>query len=119
MARPSPHRTMPGTWAAASSALGEQGVAHPYRACGGVAAVSGPPEGKETGLFPASAYGRRLKARVVPFGRTRPVPNPSCCPRPAGAKYGLLRDYVSAEPHLQPAWRAQITGWLVMDWSRF
>ena len=25
---------------------------------------------------------------------------------------------MSAEPHLQPAWRAQITGWLVMDWSR-
>ena len=85
MARPSPNRTMPGTWAAASSALGEQGVAHPYRACGGVAAVSGPPEGKETGLFPASAYGRRLKARVVPFGRTRPVPSSVCGPCPAGA----------------------------------
>ena len=85
MARPYPNRTMPGTWAAASSALGEQGVAHPYRACGGVAAVSGPPEGKETGLFPASAYGRRLKARVVPFGRTLLVPLPICSPRPAGA----------------------------------
>ena len=88
MARPHPNRTMPGTWAAASSALGEQGVAHPYRACGGVAAVSGPPEGKETGLFPASAYGRRLKARVVPFGRTRPVPSSICSPRPAGAAAG-------------------------------
>ena len=91
MARPYPNRTMPGTWAAASSALGEQGVpTHPYRACGGVAAVSGPPEGKETGLFPASAYGRRLKARVVPFGRTRPVPSPICCPRPAGAEHEPL-----------------------------
>ena len=103
MARPSPNRTMLGTWAAASSTLseearsapddplaslsehGEPGVAHPYRACGGVAAVSGPPEGKETGLFPASAYGRRLKARVVPFGRTRPVPSSVCGRRPAGA----------------------------------
>ena len=49
------------------------------------ASVSGPPEGKETGLFPASAYGRRLKARVVPFGRTLLVPLPICSPRPAGA----------------------------------
>ena len=49
------------------------------------ASVSGPPEGKETGLFPASTYGRRLKARVVPFGRTLLVPLPICSPRPAGA----------------------------------
>ena len=49
------------------------------------AAVSGPPEGKEAGLFPTSAYGRRLKARVVPFGRTLLVPLPICSPRPAGA----------------------------------
>ena len=49
------------------------------------AAVSGPPEGKEAGLFPGSAYGRRLKARVVPFGRTLLVPLPICSPRPAGA----------------------------------
>ena len=46
---------------------------------------SGPPEGKEAGLFPASAYGRRLIARVVPFGRTLLVPLPICSPRPAGA----------------------------------
>ena len=103
MARPSPNRTMLGTWAAAPSTLseearsapddplaslsehGEPGVAHPYRTCGGVAAVSGPPEGKEAGLFPTSAYGRRLKARVVPFGRTLLVPLPICSPRPAGA----------------------------------
>ena len=68
---------------------------------GGVAAVSGPPEGKETGLFPASAYGRRLKARVVPFGRTRPVPNPICCPRPAGANNGLVKGLVA----LRPRWK--------------
>ena len=49
------------------------------------ASVSGPPEGKEAGLFPTSAYGRRLKARVVPFGRTLLVPLPICSPRPAGA----------------------------------
>ena len=36
-------------------------------------------------MFPASAYGRRLKARVVPFGRTLLVPLPICSPRPAGA----------------------------------
>ena len=138
MARPYPNRTMPGTWAAASSALGEQGVAHPYRACGGVAAVSGPPEGKETGLFPASAYGRRLKARVVPFGRTRPVPNRSCCPRPgaqvpaveglcvrptpsaarvAGANNGLVNEGLVEilKAYLEKRWQALFTAGATRD----
>ena len=96
MARPYPNRTMPGTWAAASSALGEQGVAHPYRACGGVAAVSGPPEGKETGLFPASAYGRSAYSTSRTFRPYSARPQPFLLPPSGWRKCRLLRPTPSA-----------------------
>ena len=101
MARPYPNRTMLGTWASASSTLteearsvpddplaslsehGEPGVARPYRTCGGVAAVSGPPEGKETGLFPASAYGRSAYSTSRTFRPYSARPQPHLLP-PSG-----------------------------------